>query len=114
MPETNADPAWKQHLMAEPGGEFEHFLLSMKGAHSWRVLQGVGGTVMDDVAHGPELIWTSKRPQVPGNYWMSIGIDDDLIPVCLTQNDLARGPLRDCLWYGPVDNASERPPRPLL
>ena len=69
---------------------------------------------MDGVVFDPDLIWTSKKPQVPGQYWMTMGIDDDLIPVSLTRTDLARGPLRDCLWYGPVENASERPPRPPL
>ena len=100
--------------MTELGEEFEHFLRSMKGTHSWRVLQGVRGKAMDRVVFDPYLIWTSKKPQVPGHYWMSICIDADLIPVSLTQADLARGPLRECLWYGPVENPSERPPRPPL
>ena len=35
--------------MVDPKGEeFEHFLQSMRGAHSWRVLQGAGGKAMSD------------------------------------------------------------------
>ncbi len=52
------------------------------------------------------LNWTTEKPTIPGNYWMHVA--DQTVFMRMMEQDLQQI-FHDCLWWGPVANAFERP-----